>query len=129
MSDKLVVEFFPEDAASHPLFAGMSLHGGDNPVSASLTIADFIASLRTVSPKENLDPYELASRFILWSSTRNEGSLAPEAELIPVSEKYGYQTARIFVGKRIRVEIVPDEFSTDQEMAEGAKFLKLVSVS
>lgn len=129
MSDKLVIEFF-QDASNQPspVAAVMSLHGGDNPVSASLTISDFLASIRTSLSTQYSDAYTLASLFILWSSTKApSGSEFPymEAELIPISSNYGYQTMRIIAGReRPRVEFVRDEFTSDEELIEGRRFLE-----
>ena len=132
MSDKLVIEFFQQDGnRANPVAAVMSLHGGDNPVSAALTISDFLASIRTSSPAQNFDAYTLASLFILWSATKGPSrSQFPcmEAELIPISTKYGYQAMRIFAGReRTRVELVRDEFTSDEEIIEGRRFLEQLS--
>lgn len=126
MSDKLVVEFYQEDSPSSAQFAVMSLHGGDNPVTASLTIADFIAHSRGFSSAQKpCDSYGLASRFIIWNAVRYPDAPTPEAELIEVSERYGYQTARIFSsGEQIRVELVRDEFTIEAEIMEGTRFLQ-----
>ena|ERR1700739_294075 len=130
MSDKLVVEFYNEDNEPGPIAAIMSLHGGDNPASASLTISDFIAAVYASGASKGCDAYALASRFILWSGTRNQPDArcaSLEAELIPINKSYHYQTARVFSGsERIRVELVPDRFTTRKELAEGNRRLKLV---
>lgn len=55
---------------------------------------------------------------------RHPDSSTPEAELTELSEKYGYQTARIYSAREhIRVELVRDEFTTDAEMIEGMRLL------
>jgi hypothetical protein len=127
MSDKLVVEFYESRKDARPAFAILSFHGGDNPVSASLTISDFLSVATGPLPTsgQNPDVYQLASQFIFWSSMnwppitsfRNQ---CLEAELIPVSNNYAYQTVRIFADSDgTSVQIVPDEFTTDEEMFEG----------
>ncbi len=134
MSDKLVVEFYESRKDTHPAFAILSFHGGDNPVSASLTISDFLSATKSHSSTQNSDVYGLVSQFIVWSSTNwppigRLGAQCLEAELIPVSNKYGYQTVRIFAGSEpLSVELVPDEFTTDEEMHEGNEILELVSL-
>lgn len=130
MSDKLVVEFFQEDKPSNPAAVVLSVHGGDNPASASLTISDFLGAIRANSQGQIFDAHRLASQFIVWNSREDSACpnlSKPEAELIPVSDDYGYQTVRVFAcEKQIRVEIVRDEFTTDEEMAEGDRFLKML---
>lgn len=131
MADKLVVEFYENEDQFEPVAVILSLHGGDNPASASLTLSDFIATTRA-NKSAQTDAYGLASQFMVWANKwgqLQQDSLASEAELIPKAKKYSYQTARVFVdSQRIRVQLVEDEFTSGREFIEGNDLLRTLSL-
>ncbi len=125
MSDKLVVEFVGEDKQTVAVV--FALHGGDNPPAAALTIADFLNRVAKLDEPRFDDAGLLAARFVVWQSgiSKGAGELAfLDVVLIPRTESYGYQLARVHaLPDRPYIHIVRDRYSTADEMYEAAILL------
>ena len=91
MSDILITEFYGD--ATKPLASVLAWHAGDNPVSASLTLATFLMGLGDEISRRHMDAGELASRFLVSQSRYDlEKQLhVLDAVLIPPTLEYGYQ--------------------------------------
>ena len=132
MSDKLVVEFYDQFLPT-PVATVLSLHGGDNPASAALTLCDFLGQIQKLEKPRFEDAGVLAARFIIWHSTHVGGKRGLEvydAALIHQATDYGYQLARVYATEdRPSVEIVQDRYTTTEEWESAEIYLKALNLS
>lgn len=131
MSDKLVVEFY-DRLSPTPVATVLTLHGGDNPASAALTLCDFIGQVRVLQEPRFEDAGVLAARFIIWqtASVGGEKDIEPyEVTLIHPAIEYGYQLARVYANEgRPSIEIVRDQYTTPEEMTSAETLLKSLNL-
>ena len=131
MSEKLIVEFY-EQTSTSPVATVLSIHGGDNPVSAALTLCDFLNQISKLDRSDFNDAGLLAARFIIWHATHVDGPRGLEISdvmLIQNAKDYGYQTARVHaLQERPYVEIVEDQYSTAEELESAAFLLRQSNV-
>jgi hypothetical protein len=111
----------------------LTLHGGDNPTSAALTLCDFIGQVRILKEPRLDDAGLLAVRFIIWQSAIVGGEKdieGYEATLIHPETDYGYQLARVYANEaHLSVEIVRDQYTTPEEMTSAEILLKSLNLA
>lgn len=126
MSDRFIAEFYEGDS-EESLAAVLSLHGGDNPGAASLTLAAFLSEAGYERSATVPSAGEVAAEFIIWSEERafQSGScFHPDTMLVQSSEKYPYQLMRLRVRDAgVMVTIITDEYTTEQEIDEAEAWL------
>ncbi len=126
MADKLVVEFYCDQADKNPFASVLVLHGGDNPASAALTLADFLCSLRNAAGEHSINIGLAAAQFIIWANTLSgDHALGREVFLLPNGGETAYQVARLYPGDPYPlVEIMQDVYSSEAELNEAKEILR-----
>jgi hypothetical protein len=133
LSSKLVVEFYESGNDIQPVAAVLAFHGGDEPEPAAITMADFVCQVRMPATSPQASAYELATRFIIWQQTLEGALLAergPAAILVNPNQPYACQRARLYSDvDEICVEIIPDEFTTTEELDSAELMLSDFKIS
>jgi hypothetical protein len=126
MSEKLILEFY-QMAERTPIAVILVHHCGEDPATAALTVAGFIASVKDAMASSSLDAGELVSRFVLWEAEISGSSISSRrvgTTFLQSASSYLYQLVRLrIIDGAVHVEIVTDEHSTEQELDEASIIL------
>ncbi len=128
MSERLVVEFYESLSSSEALCAVLAFHGGNNPVSAALTITDFFNQVSRFDDPRFDNASILAARFVAWQGAQGRRKTNfdfSDVAIIQPQDSYNYQSVRIYAqAERPFVHIVMDQYATPDELLEAAAWLQ-----
>ena len=127
----MIVEFYRNNDST-PMAVILVRHCGEDPASAALTIAGFVASVKDATKSALVDTGDLVSRFVLWEADIGGSSISSPhlgtSFCAPASE-YLYQLVRLrTIDGAVHVEIVMDEYTTEQELEDASAILTAASI-
>jgi len=126
MATKMIFEFY-RMAELTPVAVILVFNCGEDPAAAALTVAGFIASVKEAIGTDSLEVGSLVSRFVLWEAEMSGSSISTRhigTSFMEFAPKYVYQLVRLrVIGGSVHVEIVADQYSSEEELEEAAVIL------